>query len=114
MNVRNVKNEREMELVKLLKRVKKFVSDTYDIDVQELRIEINDEGILKVFSGDELQDASLLEIDLSKEELTEDNLISAVESDYDYEIRQDLVEKICEDILPNETTEELKGIVRRG
>jgi len=114
MNVKNIKNEREMELVKLLRDVKKFVGDTYGIDVQTLRIEINDEGILKIYSGDELADAYLLEIDLEKEALTYNDIVFCIEADYDYEIRQDLIEKISEEILPNNTTEELKGIVKRG
>jgi len=100
--------------VELLQKVKKFVGNTYGIDVQTLRIEINDFGILKFYSGDEFAENYLLELDLSTDELLEDDLISAIEGDYDYEIRQDLIEKISEEILPNNTTEELKGIVKRG
>ena len=105
-----VQNNELMEVVKLLRDVKKHVETTYGIDVQTLRIEIDDTGILKVFSGDELADAYLLELDLEKEELTYDNIVACIEGDYDFEVREDLVEKICEEILPNISTEALKRI----
>jgi len=103
------KNEWEMELVNLLKRIKEHVETTYDIEVQTLRIEINDEGTLKFFSGDDLADNYLLDLDLEKHELTEQDLISALESDYDGEIRLYLYEEIVKNSA-NLSTEELKTL----
>lgn len=108
------KNEWEMELVNLLKRIKEHVETTYDIEVQTLRIEINDEGTLKFFSGDDLADNYLLEIDLDKEKLIYDDIVSCLEGEYDPEIREELIKKIYEDIFPNKTTEELQEIIKRG
>ena len=110
-----VQNNELMEVVKLLRDVKKHVETTYEIEVQTLRVEINSDGILKVFSGDDdLTDNYLLEIDLDKEKLIYDDIVSCLEGEYDPEIREDLIKKIYEDIFPNKTTEELQEIIKRG
>ncbi len=84
-----------MDGVKLLREVKRYMYDFYDIEAQNLRIEIDSDGMLKFFSGDELLNASLLELDLDKgEHLILEDLISALESDYDHEIRQYLFDEI--------------------
>jgi hypothetical protein len=83
--------------VELLQKVKKYVETSYDFEVDMLSITIYSDGTLKFFCGDELADAFLLDLDLSMDELTEDDLISTLEDDYDYEIRQYLLVKIEED-----------------
>jgi len=102
------------DLVDILREVEKFMEDSYEIEVQTLRVEINSDGILKVFSGDDLTDNYLLEIDLDKEKLIYDDIVSCLEGEYDPEIREDLIKKIYEDIFPNKTTEELQEIIKRG
>jgi len=102
------------DLVDILREVEKFMEDSYEIEVQTLGVEINSDGILKVFSGDDLADNYLLEIDLDKEKLIYDDIVSCLEGEYDPEIREDLIKKIYEDIFPNKTTEELQEIIKRG
>ena len=102
------------DLVDILREVEKFMEDSYEIEVQTLRVEINSDGILKVFSGDDLADNYLLEIDLDKEKLIYDDIVSCLEGEYGPEIREDLINKIYEDIFPNKTTEELQEIIKRG
>ena len=43
----------------------------------------------------------------------EGDLMSEVESGYDAEIREELLNRICEEIIPNKTTDQLKNIVDR-
>jgi len=102
------------DLVDILREVEKFMEDSYEIEVQTLGVEINSDGILKVFSGDDLADNYLLEIDLDKEKLIYDDIVSCLEGEYDPEIREELIKKIYEDIFPNKTTEELQEIIKRG
>ncbi len=102
-----------LQLAKLLKSVENHMSSEFEIDVQ-LVLKIDSMGNLEIFDGDEREGECFVQLDLNKNELLEDDLVYNIKSSYDYEIRQELVEKITEEVLPNKTVEELEGMVRRG
>ena len=101
-----------MEEVDLLRRVKKFIEDSYEIELDTLRIEIDDTGRLRVFSGNTLADGYLLGLNLNKEELTYDDIVSCIEGDYDHEIREYLFSEIEKnnDEIPTDELKRLAGV----
>ena len=97
-------------LAKLLKNVEKHMFNVYEIEVN-LILKIDSGGNLEILDGSVKEGECFMVLDLDKDLLYEDDIVNQIKASYDYEIRQELIEKISEDILPNKTIEELEGIV---
>jgi len=105
-NYDNTKN-----LANLLKWAEDRMLSEYNVEV-ELILQITSDGILNILE-ERGEEYILMSLDLNKHELYEGDLMSEVESGYDAEIREELLNRICEEIIPNKTTDQLKNMVDR-